>query len=274
MRRFLIPAILIACLGLLTTGCCCDNDQPDNTYQGQYKTIWPDGTETYTDYVFEFVTYEANFGEDSDYVGKAPIADSTPSSYTSEPDTTHNAYIIDDAQVSAPVTFIYPPNFDINSLGLNARFEANNFDDSGGDYVTTDIIGPILGLEYEYKPKPNANSEGIMIFYAEFDDRDVEGDNDDPAVTTYRTWFSSAKNTDEFVLSHYKFEGVNYVPYTTGDEVIKDPQTPGCPDGLNTTHLEDGVFPNGLKSTDYTYDPNSKTYKRDSTDGNGTNSWN
>jgi hypothetical protein len=260
MKRLFLAAILIASIGFLTTGCCCCNNN-NQQYQGKYKTIWPDGNTTYTDLQYEFVTYNTNENNDSDFVGKAPVDNSTPSQFTES--STHNAHIIDISKINPEqVMFLYPPSFEINSQNFNPRFEANNQDGQSGDYVTTDIIGPILGLVYKYD-----NNK----FWAEYDDK--EGDqkpNPGVAITTYRTWYDR-NNPDGFILSHYRFDGVTYVPITTGDEVVEEPATVGQPEGLSIIHCDEGDFPNGLRVYDYTFDKATGTYKQDSPNNAATN---
>ncbi|MDR2347002.1 MAG: hypothetical protein LBE18_13155 [Planctomycetaceae bacterium] len=265
MRQIFSIAILIAFFALLSAGCCCCNNQPPTTsYQGKYKTVWPDNTTTYTDTPYEFVTYLDNDSGDSDLVGKAPIKDSTPEMFVES--TTHNAYVIDISQIDPEsVTFIYPPSFEINSQNFNKRFEANNQDGQSGDYVTTDLIGPILGLEYSY--------DGTK-FWAEYDDK--EGDqkpNVGVAQTVYRTWYDRS-NPDGFVLSFNKFDNVTYTPLTTGDEIIEETDiTPGQPEGLSIIHCEEGNFPNGLNIYDYTYDKVAGSYKQDTSASAATGSY-
>ncbi|MDR1484523.1 MAG: hypothetical protein LBT09_06835 [Planctomycetaceae bacterium] len=259
MRRLFLIATLIACIGFLSAGCCCCNNG-NPTYQGKYKTVWPDGSTTYTDLQYEFVNYESNSDGDSDFVGKAPIADSTPDQFVES--SANNAHVIDIDQINPEqVTFIYPPDFTINTQNFAKRFEANNQDGQAGDYVTTDLIGPILGLTYAY--------DGTK-FWAEYDDK--EGDqkpNPGVAVTTYRTWYDRS-NPDGFVLSHYKFDGVTYTAFTTGDDVVEETDiTPGQPDGLSVIHCDEGDFPNGLNVYDYTFDKANETYKQDTS--NNTN---
>jgi hypothetical protein len=253
MRQLFLTAALIACIGFLSAGCCCCGNNQPSTYQGKYKTIWPDGNTTYTDLQYEFVKYESNSDGDSDFVGKAPIADSTPNMFLES--STHNAHVIDISQINPDhVTFIYPPDFTVNSQNFNKRFEANNQDGQSGDYVTTDLIGPILGLEYQYDGEK---------FWAEYDDK--EGDqkpNPGVAITTYRTWYDRS-NPDGFVLSHYKFDGITYTSITTGDDIIEEPATTGQPDGLSVIHCDEGDFPNGLDVFDYSFDKVSGTYKQD-----------
>ncbi|MDR1290121.1 MAG: hypothetical protein LBK06_02855 [Planctomycetaceae bacterium] len=265
MRRFFVITILIACFGLLTAGCCCENQDQPQTYQGKYKTIWPDGSTTYTDLQYEFVTYESNDNGDSDFVGKSPIKDSTPDMFVES--SSHNAHVIDISQINPErVTFLYPPSFEINSQNFEPRFEANNQDGQSGDYVTTDLIGPILGLEYAY------DTEGRK-FWAEYDDKEGEGKpNLGVAVTTYRTWYDRS-NPDGFVLSHYKFNNVTYRAITTGDEVKEEPPTIGTPDGLSVIHCDEGDFPNGLNVFDYTFDKATGTYKQDTTNSDSTGNY-
>jgi hypothetical protein len=263
MKRFFLIVALIACVGLLTAGCCCCNNNQQTTYQGKYKTIWPDGNVTYSDIRYEFTKYETNSNGDSDFVGKAPIKDSTPGMFTES--TSQNAYVIDVSQINPEsVTFIYPPDFFINSQGFNKRFEANNYDNWGGDYVTTDLIGPILGLEYKYGRYVEDNENEEKKFYASFSDRGED------AITTYRTWYNR-NEPDGFILSHYKFDGVTYTPFTTGDEIIVGPVTTGQPTGLKIVHCDEGDFPNGLNVYDYTFDKINQTYKQDNNNNNSTN---
>ncbi|MDR2171964.1 MAG: hypothetical protein LBP59_17605 [Planctomycetaceae bacterium] len=264
MSRFFLIVMLIVCFGILSAGCCCDQQEPPQVYQGKYKTIWPDGTTTFTELPYEFVTYDDNDSGDSDLVGKAPIDDSTPDMFVEDP--SYNAHVVDISQIDPEsVTFLYPPSFEINSQNFKKRFEANNQDGQSGDYVTTDLIGPILGLEYHY--------DGDK-FWAEYDDK--EGDlkpNPGVAITTYRTWYDRS-NPDGFVLSHYKVEGVNYTPITTGDDVKEETDvTPGQPDGLSLIHCDEGDFPNGLKIYDYTFDKRSGSYKQDTTTNNSNGTY-
>ncbi|MDR1477563.1 MAG: hypothetical protein LBJ00_01320 [Planctomycetaceae bacterium] len=263
MRRFFVITILVACLGLLATGCCCEQQQPQ-IYQGKYKTIWSDGSVTYTDLQYEFVKYSSNDNGDSDFVGKAPIEDSKPDMFVES--SSYNAHVIDISKINPErVTFLYPPSFEINSQNFEPRFEANNQDGQSGDYVTTDLIGPILGLAYTY------DNEGKK-FWAEYDDKEGEGKPDIGfAVTTYRTWYDRS-NPDGFVLSHYKFADVTYTSVTTGDDVIEEPATPGTPDdGLSLIHCSEGNFPNGLNVYDYTFDKSSLVYKQDESNNNTSN---
>jgi hypothetical protein len=262
MRQLFLVAALVACIGFLTAGCCCCNNNQQTTYQGKYKTIWPDGETTYTELPYEFVKYKSNGNGDSDVVGKAPIKDSKPDMFVE--DSTNNAHIIDISLINPEqVIFLYPPDFSINSQNFNKRFEANNQDGQSGDYVTTDKIGPILGLEYKY--------DGTK-FWAEYDDK--EGDqkpNPGVAVTTYRTWYDHS-DPDGFVLSHFPIDGVTYESITTGDDVIEEnPGSEGQPEGLSIIHCDEGDFPNGLNIYDYTFDKSNFTYKQDSTNNTNTN---